>query len=432
MKISSAAYGKVLICGGYLILQKPNEGIVLSIEPSISCNVMQSELNDTLSTNKLYITWRNPQFHDEQIYVFDGDIKTLTTSDNVINQDDLLSSILIITLSFIYEALKRSFGSTNSIILTCLSDERFYSQIHNNWSGKIESKYSILKHVNIRVSDVKKTGLGSSAALTASIVSCLLKYFISHKEVDIEMKLQKITHILSEYIHTRAQGGVGSGFDIASSIYGSLCFMRSDPLPFISFDQEYSIVDFTKQRSEQWNGKLRKFTLPRCWRVVMAEVSICSGTRTQSMTKKIMSFFSNHSRGKELWLKLATFNQRIISIFESMGCMDESNNLKTIDQRLIYQLKYTYQCYRKTLLEISSISCNEDNLLEQPFVTHILDNMANIDGVVIAGIPGAGGQDAIFCIVQDENVIENVYSLWENISKTSPNNVIIYSFGVVG
>lgn len=164
----------------------------------------------------------------------------------------------------------------------------------------------------------------------------------------------------------------------------------------------------------------------------MAEVSICSGTRTQNITKKIMSFFSNHSQGRNLWSKLATFNQRIISIFESMKCIDESNNFKTIDQRLIQQLKYTYQSYRKTLLEISSIACNQDNLLEHPFITHILDNMTTIDGVIMAGIPGAGGQDAIFCIVQDEYVIENVYSLWDKISKTNSDNAIIYSIGIVG
>lgn len=432
MIVSSTTYGKVLICGGYLILQKPNEGIVLSIEPSISCKMTQYESNDIPSTNKLYIIWNNPQFHDEQFYVFDGDTKTLTAAGIVIKQDDLLSSILIVTLSFIYETLKKSFGFTNHVILSCLSDGRFYSQIHNNWSGKIESKYPILKHVNICTFDVKKTGLGSSAAFTTSIVSCLLKYFIAHKVVDDELKLQKITHILSEYIHTQAQGGVGSGFDIASSIYGSLCFMRSDSSPFISFDQKDSIVDFINQRSEQWNGKLRKFILPRCWRVVMAEVSICSGTRTQNITKKIMSFFSNHSQGRNLWSKLATFNQRIISIFESMKCIDESNNFKTIDQRLIQQLKYTYQSYRKTLLEISSIACNQDNLLEHPFITHILDNMTTIDGVIMAGIPGAGGQDAIFCIVQDEYVIENVYSLWDKISKTNSDNAIIYSIGIVG
>lgn len=69
--------------------------------------------------------------------------------------------------------------------------------------------------------EVSKTGLGSSAALTTSLVSALLISFnIIQPGRQLEDEQRRVVHNLSQIIHCKAQGKVGSGFDVATAIYG--------------------------------------------------------------------------------------------------------------------------------------------------------------------------------------------------------------------
>ena len=74
--------------------------------------------------------------------------------------------------------------------------------------------------------EIVKTGMGSSAALTTSLVGSLLQYF---DVVDISApdelngvfgKSKRIVHNLAQLAHPIAQGKIGSGFDVASAVYG--------------------------------------------------------------------------------------------------------------------------------------------------------------------------------------------------------------------
>ena len=66
-----------------------------------------------------------------------------------------------------------------------------------------------------------KTGLGSSAALTTSLVGGLLEWFGVVKLVDgTDSENRRIIHNLSQLVHANAQGKIGSGFDVAAAVYG--------------------------------------------------------------------------------------------------------------------------------------------------------------------------------------------------------------------
>ena len=81
---------------------------------------------------------------------------------------------------------------------------------------------------------IAKTGLGSSAALTSSLVGCLLQYFdIIHIGLHSDSHDRRITHNLSQLIHCNVQGSIGSGFDIASCIYGTQMYRRFSTLGMI-------------------------------------------------------------------------------------------------------------------------------------------------------------------------------------------------------
>lgn len=95
-----------------------------------------------------------------------------------------------------------------------------------------------------------KTGLGSSAALTTSLITSLLQYY---GVVDLSASQERLLvlsgadgsqqyavtqrmliHNLAQVAHSLSQGKIGSGFDISAAVYGNrsvtLCFFCYDSM----------------------------------------------------------------------------------------------------------------------------------------------------------------------------------------------------------
>jgi len=84
----------------------------------------------------------------------------------------------------------------------------------------------------VSLSDVHKTGLGSSAALITSLTSALLLHLGAiPKEAldDVDHPGRRLAHNLAQYVHCRAQGKVGSGFDVSAAVFGSHIYTRFNP-----------------------------------------------------------------------------------------------------------------------------------------------------------------------------------------------------------
>ena len=56
--------------------------------------------------------------------------------------------------------------------------------------------------------------------------------------------------------------------------------------------------------------------------------------------------------------------------------------------------------------------------IEPESQTELLEECLRVDGVLVAGVPGAGGYDAIFCIIADDGgeTFEHLVNLWEKRS----------------
>lgn len=74
---------------------------------------------------------------------------------------------------------------------------------------------------------VHKTGLGSSAALTTSLVGALFTHMGAASLSKTDDKI--LIHNVAQFIHCFAQGKVGSGFDVSAAVFGNHRYTRFNP-----------------------------------------------------------------------------------------------------------------------------------------------------------------------------------------------------------
>ena len=132
-----------------------------------------------------------------------------------------------------------------------------------------------------------KTGLGSSAALTASLVGALLH---STGVIDLNLpddEMLRVVHNLSQLAHALAQGKIGSGFDVSAAIYGSQLYGRFSAANVdLSLLQDDGSCDdemlfFTVMQHNIWNQTMVKLQLPPKMNLVLGDV--CGGSSSTSM-----------------------------------------------------------------------------------------------------------------------------------------------------
>lgn len=103
--------------------------------------------------------------------------------------------------------------------------------------------------LGVKLRDVHKTGLGSSAAMVTSLVSALFLLWTTPspsfasstmvavssppRSKGLELVPQQpdkatlaLCHNLAQYVHSLAQGKIGSGFDVSAAIWGSHIYRR--------------------------------------------------------------------------------------------------------------------------------------------------------------------------------------------------------------
>jgi phosphomevalonate kinase len=134
--------------------------------------------------------------------------------------------------------------------------------------------------------------MGSSAALTTSLVAALLQFFgIINLADSAQLSKQKemnlsLVHNLSQLIHSVAQGKIGSGFDVAAAVYGSQVYRRFSESK-IAFDQIMNhdphgeLLAATVENRSQWDQNILPFQLPEGLDIVMGDV--CGGSSSSSM-----------------------------------------------------------------------------------------------------------------------------------------------------
>ncbi|KAG5540245.1 hypothetical protein RHGRI_020465 [Rhododendron griersonianum] len=493
MAVVASAPGKVLMTGGYLVLERPNAGIVLSTNARFYAIV--KPLNNNIDPEILawtYVKLTSPQMSRETIYKMSLEHLTLHDSRN---------PFVEFAVQYAVAAARAKFDKDKKDILhklllqgldiTILGCNDFYSYRNQIEARGLpltpESLASLPPFTSItfnteeekgetRKPEVAKTGLGSSAAMTTAVTAALLHYFTvvnlpslsedQHHEKESTVDID-VVHEIAQTAHCIAQGKVGSGFDVSSAVYGSQRYVRFSP------DVLSSAQDAIKGKSLEevindvingkWDHERTKFSLPPLMNLLLGEPG-AGGSSTVSMVGAVKKWQkSEPQKALETWKKLSDANSALevrLNMLSTMAKEHWDSYRSIIDKCSLHKSEkvssdtdwkseFLYGIVEDLThpgsiqwMELSSEPTEaeivkallgaRDTMLEIRFHMHLmgqaagvpiepesqtklLDATMNMEGVLFAGVPGAGGFDAVFAVTLG-NSSSNVAKEWSSLN----------------
>ena len=288
-----SAPGKVLAAGGYLVLDPAYPGLVVSTTSRFFCHARsttRTPSSEPAGPSSCLITVRSPQFLDA-VWVYKASVVSVPSFQNgdakqewIIEQtaasrkkagrNPFVSLALAYTLRLAseikgsdeVEALFQRTGPAG-IEITVAADNDFYSQretlnLPEGTAPTVDQLQQLppFSPQKCRIGDVHKTGLGSSAAMTTSLVACFLLHLqalIPCGPTSMETEDLALIHNLAQLAHCAAQGKIGSGFDVSAAIWGSQLYRRFEPRVLqSSLDEGEKVFTEGEEVEEQRNARL--------------------------------------------------------------------------------------------------------------------------------------------------------------------------------
>jgi len=306
---------------------------------------------------------------------------------------------------------------------------------------------------NVPISQVHKTGLGSSAALITSLTTALLIHFGVIPSCSEEEKHRNLAHNLAQYIHCFAQGKVGSGFDVSAAVFGSQVYTRFNPsvlqelMDSKGFQQK--ILPKISPDNGLWTHRVGMFKLPPLTRMMLADVN--AGSDTPSLVKKVLAWKKNdEANANKLWNELDNANQglsrallKLSELYQQDSASYEvmvnylatlqsaqwlaNPNLSSPEQQVLEEFYRVRQLSEEIRAKMRDMGKYSDTPIEPPEQTRLLDACVSVSGVIGGGVPGAGGYDAIWLLIFEPrqatpNVllpVNRVESLWTSWTETT-------------
>ncbi|KAK6499750.1 phosphomevalonate kinase [Arthrobotrys musiformis] len=367
---AASAPGKVLLAGGYTVLDPACRGLVFALSARIHCVATPSEGPPGT------ITVRSPQFQDAVWVYRVSPPPTDGAAVDVVQTNDGDGNPFVLT-TLKYTLTHLALPSPPATTLTILADNPYYSQPpppiprFNRLPFPIKSAY--------------KTGLGSSAALVTSLTSCILLHFSPSSSLTTDSHL---FHNLAQAAHCAAQGKVGSGFDVAAATYGS-CIYRRFPPSLLSLPATTSptfTTSLSQTISQEWTMEAIPLSLPPKLGLIMGDVQC--GSSTPGMVKKVLSW--RESADDSLWNSLNDKNESLIAAITSDA------SFATLSDKITSIRAAIKEVAREAGVEIEPVP-----------QTKLLNAASELDGVIGGVVPGAGGYDAVCFLYEKREGVED-------------------------
>ncbi|KAI9482310.1 phosphomevalonate kinase [Coemansia sp. RSA 989] len=471
----ASAPGKVLIVGGYLVLDRKHTGLVVGTDSCLYAAVQNQALDVsnsafTFGDADIPIVVLSPQFESAWWkYSFNLKTSVLTQYESA-NQgrNGFVQVVLQTTLALINARVPEALQSLSSthvpsthrtgLKIILAADNDFYSQREALEKLGLDLTSQSLRQIPVMAKTgktldmVHKTGLGSSAAMVTSLVASLLAHFGVVSKTDIAtgkdrssvpLHSLQLIHNIAQYAHCLAQGKVGSGFDVSAAVYGSHLYRRFSPAVLGGVMAENSttmeLVQATSPENPGWDSDVQPVAIPPRLTLRLADVD--AGSNTPSMVKKVLQWQrSNSEHAAALWTSLDNANNAISQIWSELAAAHAHDKIeydRAIDwcaqrpsSEWSKELDVSSSPTRALLANLAAGILRVRQLqrelgehaqvpIEPPKQTRLLDACMTVPGVCMAAVPGAGGYDAIFCMVlspEAGDAVERLWSKWTEMS----------------
>lgn len=455
--VTVSAPGKILLAGGYLVLESPNVGVVIGVDKRFYTTAQKLEAD--AYDKGIHITVRSPQFDSEWKYSWTG--KDITADNSNESSNMFVEKTLRVAL--LYLLRNGSSGESHKLDLTIRGDNDFYSLVphleERNMSCTLENALTLPRFLpaskDNQSGKILKTGLGSSACLVTSLVGALCH---TYGQYSIEAIFR-----LSQISHCHAQGKVGSGFDVSAACHGTHIYQRFPKQHIESLlnlledhtPSDESVLQLLVEIVDmKWEGKVDPLQLTqlnngnKLLQVTMADVS--GGSESPSMARAVLNWKKQFKEGKiPHWDDLARINQQIVKLLqkatalppllnEERVCLvnagfEEDPGVETENAKMCLSLLVELRraCldsrrHLKAMGEAAGVPIEPD---EQ---SALADATLDVHGVVAALVPGAGGYDALACVyIDDEVVRKRIGEAWASwtTAQVSPLTVQALNYG---
>ncbi|HLD76407.1 MAG TPA: hypothetical protein VI874_05270, partial [Candidatus Norongarragalinales archaeon] len=237
-----------------------------------------------------------------------------------------------------------------------------------------------------------KSGLGSSAAVTVAIVSSLLDF---HGVSDLHQ-----VHRCAQVAHSRGQGKVGSGYDIAACCFGSQEYKRYTPT---------LIEGYPENAEKPWDYFVRSLPLPSFFHIAMAAFPQ-EGTSTVSMTKHVKAW--KEKDPKAYGTLMRELNEANVNAMAYLEELERGRNRECLEKFRTY--------FENTWNLTAELGRKSGAPIEPKEVKEIID-MSLQNGAFVCKSPGAGVKDALAALCLDAKDKKGLDAFWESSGLTVLN-----------
>jgi phosphomevalonate kinase len=252
------------------------------------------------------------------------------------------------------------------------------------------------RHFGTTLRDAHKTGLGSSAAIVTALTAALLSHYLPAPLFDLSTPTGKrVLHNLAQVAHCSAQGKIGSGFDVASAVYGSCLYRRFSPALLAGLPAPGEpgfapvLADLVIDIGGKWDCETRKEVVGLPAGVAIRMCDVDCGTQTVSMVKKVHEW-----RDANPELARQAYEGLQGRVEELAGVLREGK---------VGEIERVMGAVREGMRNLGKDSGVP---IEPESQEAMLNELEKVEGVLGSVVPGAGGYDAAAVVMRDDEETE--------------------------
>ncbi|EEQ40896.1 hypothetical protein CLUG_05024 [Clavispora lusitaniae ATCC 42720] len=381
-----SAPGKALVAGGYLVLDPAYNAYVTALSSRMHAVIEDSTVSDISR-----VSISSPQFGGKWEYLIEGCHVRESQNQN----NPFLASAIRCAVA--YAAPSAPFSAT----ITLFSDPGYHTQENTTRHTSDGCKKTFLYHT-APVEHVPKTGMGSSAGLVTVVTAALLARLTGRPLAE----LREVVHNVAQVAHCAAQGKVGSGFDVAAAVFGSIVYRRFPPstiAPLLEADDSVFPNLIRQCADATWNFDHIACALPAGIRLIMGDVN--GGSETPRLVAKVLSWRSSDAASAGVYSSLDAANNSFVAALEHLHSQYRDGEKAYWEnfERNVQPVAAALGRIRAGLQQLTASSGAE---VEPPEQTVLLDQCTELPGCLGGVVPGAGGYDAVCLLVEEQKLQE--------------------------